>query len=67
MTGKGVIDKNEIKKNLIDQMVSPVKWSESVVNMINLGAKNFIEIGPSKVLSGLIRKVNRDVHVDSAG
>ena len=67
VTGKGVIDKNEIKKNLIDQMVSPVKWSESVVNMINLGAKNFIEIGPSKVLCGLIRKVNRDVHVDSAG
>ena len=39
VTGNGVSDKNEIKKNLIDQMVSPVKWSDSVVNMINLGAK----------------------------
>ena len=48
-------------------MVSPVKWSESVVNMINLGAKNFTEIGPGKVLCGLIRKINRNVHVDSAG
>ena len=61
----GVIDKNEIKKNLIDQMVSPVKWSDSVVNMINLGAKNFTEIGPGKVLCK-IRKINREVHVESA-
>ena len=38
VTGNGVSEKNEIKKNLIDQMVSPVKWSDSVVNMINLGA-----------------------------
>ena len=67
VTGNGVVDKSEIKNNLIDQMVSPVKWSESVVNMINLGAKNFTEIGPGKVLCGLIRKINRDVHVDSAG
>ena len=66
VTGNGVIDKNEIKKNLIDQMVSPVKWSDSVVNMINLGAKNFTEIGPGKVLCGLIRKINREVHVESA-
>ena len=67
VTGNGVVDKSEIKNNLIDQMVSPVKWSESVVNMINLGAKNFTEIGPGKVLCGLIRKINRNVHVDSAG
>ena len=66
VTGNGVSDKNEIKKNLIDQMVSPVKWSDSVVNMINLGAKNFTEIGPGKVLCGLIRKINREVHVESA-
>ena len=47
-------------------MVSQVKWSDSVVNMINLGAKNFTEIGPGKVLCGLIRKINREVHVESA-
>ena len=47
-------------------MVSPVKWSDSVVNMINLGAKKFTEIGPGKFLCGLIRKINREVHVESA-
>ena len=56
VTGNGVIDKNEIKKNLIDQMVSPVKWSDSVVNMINLGAKSFTEIGPGKDLMWFDKK-----------
>tara|TARA_B100000963_G_scaffold354855_1_gene372089 strand:- start:2519 stop:3394 length:876 start_codon:yes stop_codon:yes gene_type:complete len=65
VNAKAVVDENEIKKNLIDQMVSPVKWSESIINMISIGAKNFTEIGPGKVLCGLIKKINRDVLVDS--
>ncbi len=65
VTAKAVTDKNEIKTNLIDQMVSPVKWSESIVNMINVGAKKFIEIGPGKVLCGLIRKINKDIVVET--
>ena len=65
VTAKAVTDKNEIKTNLIDQMVSPVRWSESIVNMINLGAKKFTEIGPGKVLCGLIRKINRDIVVET--
>ena len=65
VTAKAVTDKNEIKTNLIDQMVSPVRWSESIVNMINLGAQKFTEIGPGKVLCGLIRKINRDIVVET--
>lgn len=66
VTAKAVTDKNEIKINLIDQMVSPVRWSESIVSMINLGARKFTEIGPGKVLCGLIRKINRDVFVETS-
>ena len=65
VNAKAVVDENEIKKNLIDQMVSPVKWSESIINMISIGAKNFTEIGPGKVLCGLIKMINRDVLVES--
>ena len=66
VTAKAVTDKNEIKINLINQMVSPVRWSESIVSMINLGARKFTEIGPGKVLCGLIRKINRDVFVETS-
>lgn len=51
----------EIKENLIEQLYSPVLWEDSVVKMIDLGVDTFIEIGPGKVLSGLIKKVNRSV------
>ena len=64
VNAKAVVDEYEVE-NLIDQMVSPSKWSESIMNMISIGAKNFTEIGPGKVLCGLIKKINRDVLVES--
>lgn len=50
-----------IKKNLIDQLTAPVRWTQTVENMANDGAKDFIECGPGKVLQGLVRKISRDV------
>jgi len=51
----------EIKKLLIKQIENPVRWRESIINMINNGVKNFIEIGPGKVLSGLVKRIDRNV------
>lgn len=51
----------EIKEKLIEQLYSPVLWEDSVQKMIDLGVDTFIEIGPGKVLSGLIKKINRGV------
>jgi [acyl-carrier-protein] S-malonyltransferase len=62
---KAVMDKEEIKKNLIDQLTGPVRWTQSIVAMIADGATNFNEIGPGKVLQGLIGKI--DKAVSSAG
>ena len=52
-----------IKTNLISQLTSPVKWTQSVNKMIEDGCQDFIEIGPGKVLQGLIKKINRDANV----
>lgn len=52
---------SEIKEKLIEQLYSPVLWEDSVQKMIDLGVDTFIEIGPGKVLSGLIKKINRTV------
>ena len=65
-TAKAVMDINEIKVNLIAQLTSPVKWCQSVEQMINDGAKIFTEVGPGKVLQGLVRKINREVETLSA-
>ncbi len=54
----------EIKKLLTDQIEKPVRWRESVINMINLGVDSFIEIGPGKVLSGLIKRIDRNVKLN---
>ena len=54
---------DNIKRNLISQLTSPVKWTQSVNKMIEDGCQNFIEIGPGKVLQGLIKKINRDANV----
>ena len=53
----------KIKENLISQLTSPVKWTQSVNEMIKSGTTNFIEIGPGKVLQGLIKKIDRNVDV----
>ena len=54
---------DNIKRNLISQLTSPVKWTQSVNKMIEDGCQDFIEIGPGKVLQGLIKKINRDANV----
>ena len=56
---------NEIKKLLINQIESRVRWRESVIKMINEGITQFIEIGPGKVLSGLIKRINKEVKVSA--
>lgn len=59
VTTFGVTNPDEIKKNLIFQLTAPVKWTQSVQQMINDGATQFTEVGPGKVLQGLIKKVDR--------
>ncbi len=61
IVGKAVVDKEEIKKNLIDQLTGPVRWTQSIASMIADGATHFTEIGPGKVLQGLIGKINKTV------
>ncbi len=54
---------DRIKNLLIDQIEKPVRWRESIINMINLGSKKFIEIGPGKVLSGLVKRIDRNLEL----
>ncbi|WP_416448524.1 ACP S-malonyltransferase [Leeuwenhoekiella sp. A2] len=61
-----VTDPSEIKENLLFQLTAPVKWTQSVQNMIADGATDFIEVGPGKVLQGLVKKINREAIVSSA-
>ncbi len=63
VTAKPVLNPNEIKKLLSEQLTSPVKWSESILNMVNDGAENFIEIGPGKVLQGLVKRISPTVTI----
>jgi len=58
-------DVNVIKQNLIAQLTSPVRWTQSVQNMVKDGAKTFIECGPGKVLQGLVKKIAPEVEVMS--
>ena len=62
---KGVKDVEEIKKNLIDQLTAPVRWTQSVQNMVADGATLFIECGPGKVLQGLVKKIHKEAEVSS--
>jgi len=59
-------DPDTIKDNLVRQLTSPVKWTQTVLNMIAGGATSFTEVGPGSVLQGLIKKVNKDIHTESA-
>ncbi|MCF8369880.1 MAG: ACP S-malonyltransferase [Bacteroidales bacterium] len=56
----------DIKKNLISQLTSPVRWTQTVINMIHDGAKVFIEVGPGNVLQGLVKKVDKEMPTESA-
>ncbi len=66
ITTTAVSDPEEIKNNLIAQLTGPVKWTQSVRNMIKDGANQFIEVGPGKTLQGLIKKIDSGVEVASA-
>ena len=59
-------DPEKIKFNLIEQMTSPVKWTQCVEKMIKNGANKFVEVGPGKVLQGLVKKINSSVEISSA-
>ncbi|MBN1251041.1 MAG: ACP S-malonyltransferase [Bacteroidales bacterium] len=66
VNAQAVTNPDEIKKNLISQLTAPVRWTEIVQNMIKDGADNFTEVGPGKVLRGLIKKVDRNMPTKSA-
>ncbi|EAR02191.1 ACP S-malonyltransferase [Maribacter sp. HTCC2170] len=66
VTTTAVIDSDEIKKNLISQLTAPVRWTQSVQNMVKDGAILFTEVGPGKVLQGLVRKIERVSQTTSA-
>tara|TARA_R100001369_G_scaffold58144_1_gene84997 strand:- start:1042 stop:1923 length:882 start_codon:yes stop_codon:yes gene_type:complete len=61
-----VTDPEEIKKNLIFQLTAPVKWTQSIQNMIKDGADHFIEVGPGNVLQGLVKKIDRSQTTEKA-
>jgi [acyl-carrier-protein] S-malonyltransferase len=66
ITTTAVQDPEMIKQNLIKQLTGPVKWTQSVQNMIKDGALSFIEVGPGKTLQGLVKKINSEVTTSSA-
>jgi len=65
VTAKEIVDINELKELLIKQIENRVRWRESVINMINSGVNQFIEIGPGKVLSGLVKRINKEVKINA--
>tara|TARA_B100001057_G_C22242143_1_gene716184 strand:- start:260 stop:574 length:315 start_codon:yes stop_codon:yes gene_type:complete len=65
VTAEEIQNKEELKKLLIEQIENRVRWRESTINMINKGIDHFIEIGPGKVLSGLIKRINTNVKIDT--
>lgn len=66
VTASAVMDENKIKTNLISQLTSPVRWTHTIQQMVEDGASEFIEVGPGKVLQGLVKKINRESEVSSA-
>tara|TARA_Y100000741_G_scaffold341796_1_gene304316 strand:- start:656 stop:1582 length:927 start_codon:yes stop_codon:yes gene_type:complete len=65
VTAKEIRNKEELKDLLIKQIENRVRWRESVINMINNDINHFIEIGPGKVLSGLVKRISREVKIDT--
>ena len=65
VTAKEILNKEELKTLLIDQIENRVRWRESVNNMINNGVSHFIEIGPGKVLTGLIKRIDKNVKTNT--
>ncbi len=67
VTGQPVNDPEIIKNNLIKQLVSPVRWTQTMKNMLADGATKIIEVGPGKVLQGMFKKIDRKLDTESAG
>ena len=66
VTANAVIDETAIKSNLISQLTAPVRWTQSVQQMITDGATLFTEVGPGNVLQGLVKKINREAQTAAA-
>ena len=66
VTASAVTDPEEIKKNLISQLTAPVKWTQTIQQMVADGGASFTEVGPGKVLQGLMRKIDRTVDANGA-
>ena len=66
VTASAVTNPDEIKKNLLVQLTAPVRWTQTMLQMIADGATSFTEVGPGKVLQGLVKKVNKDMEAMSA-
>ena len=66
VVAKGITNPQDIKENLISQLTAPVKWTQCIQAMIDDGGTEFIEVGPGKILLGLMRKINREVSASSA-
>jgi [acyl-carrier-protein] S-malonyltransferase len=67
VTGQSVSNPDIIKSNLISQLTAPVKWTQTMRQMLQNGAHSFTEVGPGRVLNGLLKKVNRQVTCDNVG
>ena len=65
VTADEILDVKDLKNLLISQIEKKVRWRESMINMVNYGVSQFIEIGPGKVLSGLIKRINKNVKINS--
>ncbi|WP_179020998.1 ACP S-malonyltransferase [Winogradskyella forsetii] len=66
VTASAITDENEIKANLMSQLTAPVRWTQSVQQMVADGASHFTEVGPGNVLQGLVKKIHRDAETASA-
>ena len=64
VTAQAVTNPEEIKKNLVAQLTAPVKWTQTVKNMLAAGVDSFTEVGPGNVMQGLIKKVDRNIPVN---
>ena len=65
VTANEISNTNELKDLLVKQIENRVRWRESVINMIGSGVNHFIEIGPGKVLSGLVKRISKEVKIDT--
>ncbi len=66
-TGEPIKNAGSVKSELLNQLCNPVKWQHSIEHMVNNGVSTFIEIGPGKVLAGLIKRINKDVQTINIG